>query len=299
VTKRCDELALGDHACVVMDSDEQHWEVATDFVAGGLLRNEKIVYYDGARSAQPVLRRLREHNVDVERYLRTGQFTLLPPEMTDRIWVMSVPEVLALFGQTVGDALAEGYSSVRVTDECVGAAARPGGIPMAEYERAVHGVMQGNPVTLLCQYERPDWNIEELAELRAIHPIEMSAPAIYDDGLLRITRVAPFCTQVTGEIDFSNRDLVRDIIDKELDRALRTLRHNGEIELHLESLRFADVTAIVQFMQAAESFPQSHRLVLYGVQPVIRRVLDRCGAPFTTQLSLRDATDMPAFVRPA
>jgi hypothetical protein len=30
-------------------------------------------------------------------------------------------------------------------------------------------------------------------------------------------------------------------------------------------------------------------LVLYGVQPCIRRVLDRCGAGFTAQLTLREA----------
>ena len=290
VTKTLDEIALGDHACVVMDSDEQHWEVAADFVIGGLLRNEKIVYFDSASSAEPLMRRLREHNVDVEQHRRSGQFDVLPPQVTDRLWLMSVPEVHGLLGQTVEAALAEGYPSIRITDECAGAARRPGGVALAEYDKAVHDAMQGNPVSMLCQYERTDWSLEELAELRAQHPIEMVAPAIYDDGLLRIIRSAPFRTRVTGEIDFSNRHLVRDIIDKELDQALRTLRHNGEIEVHLESLRFADVTAIVQFLQAAEGFPESQRLVLYGVQPVVRRVLDRCGAAFTTQLSLRETT---------
>ncbi|MDT7639313.1 MAG: hypothetical protein QOC83_3601, partial [Pseudonocardiales bacterium] len=86
-----------------------------------------------------------------------------------------------------------------------------------------------------------------------------------------------------------NRHLVRTIIDKELDRALRAAGQTDEIQVHLESLRFADVTTIIQFVQAAESFPQSHRLVLYGVQPCIRRVLDRCGAGFTAQLTLREA----------
>jgi anti-anti-sigma regulatory factor len=295
VTKTFDEIALGDHACVVMDSDEEHWEVAANFVVGGLSRDEKVVYFDGARSTQPLLRRLREDSVDVERYLRSGQLTLVPPEMTGQLWTMSIPEVLGLLGQTIGDGLAEGYPSVRVTDEPSGAVHRPNNIGLAEYDKAVHDAMQGNPVTLLCQYEREDWSASELSELCEMHPVEMTAPAIYDDGLLRITRTAPFCTRVAGEIDYSNRHLVRAIIDKELDQALRTLRHNGEIQVHLESLRFADVAAIVQFLQVAEGFPQSHRLVLYGVQPVVRRVLDRCGAAFTTQLSLREATDVPAL----
>jgi len=59
--------------------------------------------------------------------------------------------------------------------------------------------MQGHPVTLLCQYERTDWSTSELTELCEMHSIEVATPAIYDDGLLRITRHAPFSTRVSGE----------------------------------------------------------------------------------------------------
>jgi anti-anti-sigma regulatory factor len=289
VSKTLDEIALGDHACVVMDSDEQHWEIAAGFVADGLRRDEKVLYYDGARSTDPMLRRLREENIDVARYLRTGQLAMFPPELTNQLWKLSLAEMATLVAQTIGHSLTEGYASVRVTDEPAGAVHRPGGHSLAEYDRAVHEGMQGHPVTLLCQYERTDWSTSELTELCEMHSIEVATPAIYDDGLLRITRHAPFSTRVSGEIDFSNRHLVRTIIDKELDRALRAASQTDEIQVHLESLRFADVTTIIQFVQAAEGFPQSHKLVLYGVQPCIRRVLDRCGAGFTAQLTLREA----------
>jgi anti-anti-sigma regulatory factor len=289
IAKALDEIAAGDHACVVMDSDEQHWEVGASFIVGGLARDEKVLYYDGARSTEPVLRRLRENNVDVASHLRTGRLAMVPPEMTDQLWKMPIPEVLGVLGATVGEALAEGYQSIRITDEPAGAAKRPAGIALADYDKAVHQAIQGVPVSLLCQYERTDWSVSELDDLCSLHSIEVSAPAIYDDGLLRITRTAPFGVRAAGEIDFSNRHLVRGILDKELDSAMRALRHNGEIAVHLESLRFADVTTIVQFVQAAEGFPESHRLVLYGVQPVVRRVLDRCGAAFTPQLTLREA----------
>jgi anti-anti-sigma regulatory factor len=289
ISKALDEIAAGDHACVVMDSDEQHWEIAAEFIIGGLARDEKVIYYDGARSTEPVLRRLRESNVDVAAQLRAGRLAMMPPEVTSQLWKMPIPELLSVLGATVGEALAEGYESIRITDEPAGAAKRPAGVALADYDKAVHEAIQGVPVSLLCQYERTDWSVSELDDLCSLHPIEVSAPAIYDDGLLRITRTAPFGVRAAGEIDFSNRHLVRGILDKELDSAMRALRHNGEIAVHLESLRFADVTTIVQFVQAAEGFPESHRLVLYGVQPVVRRVLDRCGAAFTSQLTLREA----------
>ncbi|HEY1969704.1 MAG TPA: MEDS domain-containing protein [Pseudonocardia sp.] len=290
MSKTLGEISVGDHACVVADSDEQHWEIGAGYVLGGLCRDEKVVYFDAARSTEPMLRRLHEDNVDVEAYVRSGQLVLMSPEQTDQLWKLSVGELLGVVDQTVRGALSEGYRSVRITDEPAGMVHRPTGIGCAELDQAVDEAMRGIPISLLCQYERADWSVDELAQLCNVHPIEISTPAIYDDGLLRITRTAPFTIRVAGEIDFSNRHLMRGIVDKELDLALRTLRHDGEIGVHLESLRFADVTSIVQLVQAAEGFPQSHQLVLYGVQPVVRRVLDRCGAAFTTQLTLREAS---------
>lgn len=269
-----------------MDSDEQHWEVIADYVAGGIQRGEQVLYFDGGRSSAPLLRRLREDNVDAAQYLRTGQLAVFPPEVIDGFWTMSLPEVAAMVTHTIDESLAEGWPSVRISDEPAGAVHRPRGIPLLDYDRVLDERMTGRPVTMLCQYEREHWSAAELAQLRAHHHVEVLTPAIYDDGLLRITREAPFSTRAAGEIDVSNRDLVRGIIDKELDRALHTADHTDEIALHLESLRFADVTTITQFVQAAEGFPQSHKLVLYGVQPFIRRVLERCGAGFTTQLTV-------------
>lgn len=274
-----------------MDSDEQHWEVAAGFVSGGIANDEKVFYYDGARSTEPLLRRLREDNVDVARHLRTGQLALVPPTVTAQLWRLSLDEVAALVARTLQQAQDDGYPCIRITDEPSGAVHRPSGRALAEYDRAVHDALRGRPVTLLCQYERAHWSIAELDELCEMHPIDVITPAIYDDGLLRITRQAPFSTRVAGEIDFSNRHLVRSVIDKELERALRTADQTNEIQVHLESLRFADVTTIVQFVQAAEGFPQSHKLVLYGVKPALRRVMDRCGAGFAAQLTLREASD--------
>ena len=122
MSKTLDEIALGDHACVVMDSDEQHWEIAAGFVADGLRRAEKVLYYDGARSTEPLLRRLREDNIDVAQHLRSGQLAMFPPELTNQLWKLSLAEMATLVAQTIGHSLTEGYASVRVTDEPGGAA---------------------------------------------------------------------------------------------------------------------------------------------------------------------------------
>lgn len=273
----------------MLDSDEEHWEVGADFIAGGLARHEKILYYDADQSITGVFRRLREDNVDVSRAVRSGQLEVFPGTTTRGLWEISPAEVVGMFGHYLGDAVEAGYAGLRVTDEPAEAVHRPAGYPLAAYDAAIDAAVHGQPASVLCQYVRPDWSPEELDELCAMHPVRLDTSAVYDDGLLRVTRCGDSETRLAGEIDYSNRHLVRDIIDRELDSALRALRQTGEIRLHLESLRFADVTTVVALVQAAESFPQSHRLVLFGVQPRMRRILDRCGASLTAQLTVWDA----------
>jgi len=287
LTKTVAQIAPGDHACAVVDSDEQHWEVAAGYVSAGLIQREKVVYFDGERTVEPLLRRLREADVDVDRAVDTGQLVVLPPDTAESSRERAAEAVRNQVRESIEDALRQGYHAVRLTDEPA-AAGRSPAHRLGELDRMIHEVVRDRPVTMLCQYDRRYWSSSDLHQLGELHPVEVIAPALYDDGLLRVTRKAPFSTRVCGEIDFSNRDLVRRMIDDELERALRATRGSGEVAVHLESLRFADVTAVAEFVQAADGFPASHRLVLYGVQPSVRRLLDRCGAAFSPQLEIRD-----------
>lgn len=295
LTKTVAEIAPGDHAFAVMDSDEQHWEIAAGYVSAGLARREKVVYLDGERTAAPLLRRLRELAVDVGSVLRSGQLVVLPRESLVGVWDGSLEQVRGRLRARIDGALDEGYGGVRMTDEPgAGGPDRAG-----ELDALLHEVIHERPVTMLCQYERRHWSAGDLDALGRLHPVEVVAPALYDDGLLRITRDAPYRTRISGEIDYSNRDTVRAMIEDELDHALRNGTDDrageraGEIALHLDSLRFADVTAVTRFVQAADAFPTSHRLVLRGVQPTIRRLLDRCGAPLRSQLAVAEVPEVP------
>jgi hypothetical protein len=66
----------------------------------------------------------------------------------------------------------------------------------------------------------------------------------------------------------------------------------------MSSLRFLDVAGAVGLVHAAEEFPDAHRLILTGVRPRVQRVLDRCGAPFATQLVVRTRDDQPPVEQP-
>jgi anti-anti-sigma factor len=273
------------HACAVPGSDEQLWEMTAAFVAAGLTAGEQVVYFDDG-TADAVLERLVDDRVPVGRPLADGQFTVVGSEETRKAVRSSVPEAAAMLSRNIDEAVAAGYAGFRTTGQLSSALTRTDGIGLADYDPMIDRVIAGRPARVLCFYDRVRFPDPAIAKLRALHCVEFKAPALYDDSLLRVTRVAPFRTRLAGEVDHSNRPVVPRLVKAALDDALRSHSAPTAIELDLSSLRFLDVSGAVGLVHAAEEFPESHRLALTGVRPAVLRVLDRCGAPFAAQLDV-------------
>jgi anti-anti-sigma factor len=188
---------------------------------------------------------------------------------------------------TVDGAVSQGYAGVRFTGQFNYALQRAGGVSLAEYDAVFDNVSRERPLRVLCLYDRRRFPEGAIDEMRACHHTELVVPAIYDDGLLRITALGPASARVAGEVDHSNRPRIRRLLEAALDEALRSPAAPTDITLDLASLRFLDVAGAVGLVHAAEEFPSTHRLVLTGVRPRVMRVLDRCGAPFAAQLVVR------------
>jgi len=192
-----------------------------------------------------------------------------------------------LVAQTIGRSLAEGYASVRLTDEpAARCTARAGTRSPSTTARCTrHAGPSGDPVVPVRRTDCRHPNSPNSA--RCIRS-KWLLPRSTTTGYCASRGHAPFSTRVSGEIDFSNRHLVRTIIDKELDRALRAASQTDEIQVHLESLRFADVTTIIQFVQAAEGSRRATAGPLRGAT-----VHPPCTGPVRSglhaQLTLREA----------
>jgi anti-anti-sigma factor len=191
-----------------------------------------------------------------------------------------------MLSRNIDEAVAAGYAGFRTTGQLSSALTRTDGIGLADYDPMIDRVIAGRPARVLCFYDRVRFPDPAIEKLRALHSVEFEAPALYDDSLLRVTRVAPFRTRLAGEVDHSNRPVVPRLVKAALDDALRSHSAPTAIELDLSSLRFLDVSGAVGLVHAAEEFPESHRLALTGVRPAVLRVLDRCGAPFAAQLDV-------------
>lgn len=288
MTTTVEDCGSIDHAIAVPVSDEQLCQISAEFLAHGLVRGEHVIYFDDGTSDR-VLERMTDDGIAVAGPLREGRFTILPSDRHT-----SPHEVAETVRATVDAALAAGYPAVRITGRLTFVVRHAGGDSgMAEYDRVIEEVVRRRPAHVLCIYDRARYPEEVLEVMRAAHRTEVVAPAIYDDGLLRITAVGPGAARVAGECDHSNRPRIRSFLEAALDRALRHPDAPTDITLDLSSLRFLDVAGAVGLVHAAEEFPNAHRLFLTGVRPRVQRVLDRCGAPFATQLVVRARSDQP------
>jgi anti-anti-sigma factor len=269
--RSADDLRAGDHACAVPVSDEGLWELTARFLACGLARGEKVVYFDDG-TAEWVLDRLVEDRSPVRRALRSGQLQVVSADVTRGAFRSPLSDVRSLLHSYADGALAQGWNGFRMTGQQSYGALAPAGIPLTAYDAALDEVVAERSLTALCLYDH-----------------ELATASAYDDGLLRITQTGQTSVRLAGEADHSNRPMIQRIIGETLDRSLRSAEAGSDIELNLASLRFLDVAGAVLLVHAAEEFPSSRRLLLTDVRPAVLRVLDRCGAPFAAQLVVREA----------
>jgi anti-anti-sigma factor len=285
MARTIEDMSLVGHSCAVPVSDEQLWEVTAAWLAGGLAKGERVVYFED-ETAGAVLSRMADDGVAVRRVLEDGRLVIVPTEQTRAAAARPVGHYERMFVEQIDRAAAEGFTGLRFSGECGSELLRAGGVDrVVEYEHVVDQVMRAHPAArLLCRYDLPRFDDAAVSQMRALHDTELVGRAVYDDNLLRITRSGPASARLAGEVDHSNRAQIRTLLDTVLDQALRSHWAPSDITLDLSSLRFLDVAGAVSLVHAAEEFPSTHRLVLTGVRPRVVRVLDRCGAPFAAQL---------------
>ncbi|WP_239028609.1 MEDS domain-containing protein [Pseudonocardia acidicola] len=280
-------MTPGDHVCAVPVSDEQLWELSAEFVADGLARNEQVFYFDDG-TADSVLGRLADDRIAVEQPLQTGQLAIVPPEVTRLAFRTPIGEVQERLAARIEESIAAGYTGFRMTGQMSYGTVQPSGAGLVEYDAGLDAAVRDRPAIALCLYDRRRYTDDQIEQMRAVHREELMLPPAYDDGLLRITRTGPTTARLAGEVDHSNRPMITRLLETTLDEALRSHSAPTDIVLNLASLRFLDVAGAVSLVHAAEAFPSTHRLVLADVRPRVVRVLDRCGAPFAAQLSVRE-----------
>lgn len=266
------------HACAVIVSEENLWEVSAGYLADGLASGERVLYFED-RTAERVLERLADDGVATDDVIVSGQLSIGSQELTRAMLSGPVARLEEVVLAAVDESLALGYPGVRLTGDFSHAARRIGGVGPVEYDRGLQRVLdQRSGARLLCLHDLRRFPSELICELRAVHDQEICFPSVYDDGLLRITRPAVGALRMAGEADYSNRGILDRLLATVLDETLRSPSGPSAVTVDVTSLRFLDVAGAMVFVRAADRFPTSHRLLLLGTRPRVHRVLERTGA---------------------
>lgn len=273
MTSRASGVQLGEHACLGYGSTEEHCEIAAALVADGLDRHEKVVHLDDGASGRLVLRRLDEDGFDVSPALVSGQLVLLPAEQ-GRLLFKATPEEMAgsLVGQ-LDESLAEGFAGCRFLLEV------PGDTLLEQRIDVVGDALVGRPGTALWLYDGAVWPEQQVDPSRA----QPTVPAVFDDGMLRITSTGTGQLRLAGEVDLCNRAALVDALEGAVDA-------DSGLRLDLRSLRFVEVASVESVLRLAATLPEDKRVVLDGPRPLVRRVVQVCGGEDIPQLSFGETS---------
>ena len=271
-----ESLELVGHTCLVPDSEEHIWEATAAWISSGLRAGERVMYFED-ETADRLLNRLEDDQVPVARAMADGQFTLVPTEMTRAPVTVPLEQVEQVMHQSIEETAQQGWPGMRFIGESAKARLGMGLDVLIGYESIVERVLRENSrVRLLCLYDRRDFDDEAIAAMRRIHRTELVIEPVYDDGLLRVTRPEPGTFRLAGEIDYSNRVVLRRLLDHGLENMLRSVSGPDDVILDLASIRFLDVRAGMELVHASQEFPWGHNLVLTGTRPHVRRMIERC-----------------------
>ena len=177
------DLAPGDHLCLIYETEEERRSWLTPFFRQGLEHGEKVIYIVDARMAEQILNYLRDHGVETESYLESGQLIILTSDevyMRERIFDPN--GMIALLRDQTEQALNEGYSALRATGEMTWVLkGLPGSERLIEYEAKLNEFFPGCKCMGICQYDRRRFAPEILLDVLTTHPIVVIGTEMFEN----------------------------------------------------------------------------------------------------------------------
>ena len=184
------DLRPGDHLCCLYETSKEHQAVITPFLLQGLKRGEKVIYIMDAHNAETILGYLRDdpttdsgQDLDIESYLSRGQLILLTQsDVYTREGVFDPVAMIELIRRETEQALADGYSALRVTGEMTWALSGvPGAECLIEYEARLNEFFPGSKCLAICQYDRSKFDQAVLMDVLRTHPHVVIGTEVYNN----------------------------------------------------------------------------------------------------------------------
>lgn len=253
-------LARDSHVCWVYDDPRDLAAAARQYLANGLARGEQLLCV-GDDSIEAVVAALP----DADRLRERGVLTVLRLADAYAVGAAIVPEEqYDFYAAQAADALAAGFTGLRVVGEVSALVADPAWVP--EHLRWEHLaddlIARGAGLSALCAYRADRVDAETLADLESVHPLVRARPGgapfrlFFDRGRLALA----------GTLDAFGAD--------RLERVLARTHVTGPVvTLDLRALDFADARGCATVAAYATRLAgHSAELHVVGAPPVFRRV---------------------------
>jgi DcmR-like sensory protein len=234
------KLAPHDHAFWSGSGDADLYELAGTALAAGAGRYEKLLFV----SADPDPSRLQPVG-DVELLLARGQLEL---HSVDSIYgdsgTFSHTRQLEIFEGVLGEALADGYTGIRVVADntpLVFDAAEADYLSWLRWEQLTDSFQAVSQVTGICYFDSNAVTDERLADLAALHPVRVQ------DG---VQPPFSFFTDADSVFVTGNLDLWS---SERFTRVLAATPGDGPLVVDLSRADFVDHRALLALNDAASA----------------------------------------------
>lgn len=192
-----EHMQPGDHYCGIYRTDADHRRIVIDFVRLGIERNEKMLYLVNLQTAVQLKATLSSAGIDVEKLVEKGQLVILTAkEAYLQSGVFEPEKMIAVLSQETTNALAAGYSALRVTGEMTWAlAGDPGSERLIEYEAMLNQFYATQPrCYAICQYDQRRFDADLLTDVLQSHPKVLIGTHGHDNSTMYFVPPAPSFT---------------------------------------------------------------------------------------------------------
>ncbi|MBG0826648.1 MEDS domain-containing protein [Planomonospora sp. ID67723] len=276
MVRQVKDVQLGDHLCLAFTHEAEQREVASAFVAAGLTRGERVLYFADDPSGDRVHRWLRQAGVDVTAATASGQLDVRPAEEGYLAAGRFDPDVMiaALRGE-VGDSLAAGFTGFRISGEMSWALRGTTGVErLEEYERRVTALFAEGMSAAICQYDSRLFPAERLGALTGCHPERVQMNALLQNGSLRVMpgfdAAGNQVLRVTGAIDSTTAPAWSAILQN-------ATGGDGDVQVDMAGLEFIDVAGLRELVRVAAALPDGRRLHVLNLAPALDKVIRLVG----------------------
>ncbi|MGI5245943.1 MEDS domain-containing protein [Dactylosporangium sp. CA-139066] len=267
-TMHAGRIRPGDHLCLPFASEAEQREVVSAYIADGLRRGERVLYFADRTHADAIDAWLGPHSVDGALAIARGQLDVRPAGDG----AFDPAEVVVGIRDAVRDARAAGFQGLRLTGEMSWALrGAPTHVRLHEYESGVAStVVDSGDLAAVCQYDERIFATADLPALLAHHAGVVRIDPLHDDRRLRIVPTySPRGLRIGGVVDDATAAPLADAL------AQAAAWPAGEpwFVLDLADLDFVDVAGIRALVRFAESLAPERRVMARGIPPAMRRVL--------------------------